>query len=111
LTFANAGGSTNAYSLSLSPAPTAYVTGMMLTFKANAANTGAATLNVNNLGDIALKKNVTNDLTSGDIVSGQMVIVIYDGTNFQTMNIKASSGTNTGGTTNDPTLIYTTDGF
>jgi hypothetical protein len=111
LTFGNAGGSTNAYSLSLSPAPTAYVAGMMLTFKANAANTGAATLNVNNLGDITLKKNVTNNLAAGDIVPGQMVIAIYDGTNFQTININAASGTNTGGTTNDHTLIYTTDGF
>ena len=111
LTFGNALGSTNAYSLSLIPAPTAYVAGMMLTFKANAANTGAATLNVNNLGTVALKKNVTNDLATGDIVSGQMVIVIYDGTNFQTMNIGGGSSTNGGGCSNDHTLIYTTNGF
>jgi hypothetical protein len=111
LTFGNALGSTNAYSLSLIPAPTAYVAGMMLTFKANAANTGAATLNVNNLGTVALKKNVTNDLATGDIVSGQMVIVIYDGTNFQTMNIGGGSSTNSGGSSNDHTLIYTTNGF
>lgn len=111
LTFGNAGGSTNAYSLSLSPAPTAYVAGMMLTFKANAANTGAATLNVNNLGNVALKKNVTNNLAAGDIAPGQMVIAIYDGTNFQTMNINAASSTNTGASKIDHTLIYTTDGF
>ena len=111
LTFGNALGSTNAYSLSLIPAPTAYVAGMMLTFKANAANTGAATLNVNNLGTVALKKNVTNNLATGDIVSGQMVIVIYDGTNFQTMNIGGGSSTNSGGSSNDHTLIYTTNGF
>jgi hypothetical protein len=85
--------------------------GMMLTFKANAANTGAATLNVNNLGNIVLKKNVTADLTAGDIVSGQMVVVIYDGTNFQTMNISSGSGSTTGGPADDPTLIYTTNGF
>jgi hypothetical protein len=60
---------------------------------------------------VALKKNVTNDLTAGDIISGQMVIVIYDGTNFQTMNIGSGSGTSTGGSSNDHTLIYTTNGF
>jgi hypothetical protein len=111
LTFGNAAGSTNGYSLNLSPAPNAYIPGMMLSFKANAANTGAATLNVNNLGNIALKKNVTNDLAAGDIVTGQMVIVIYDGTNFQTMNIGSGNSSNTGGTANDQTLIYTTNGF
>jgi hypothetical protein len=111
LTFGNAVGSINTYALSVSPAPTAYIPGMMLTFKANAANTGASTLNVNNLGTVALKKNVTNDLTTGDILSGQMVIVIYDGINFQTMNIGSGSGTSTGGSTNDHTLIYTTNGF
>jgi hypothetical protein len=82
---------------------------MMLTFKANAANTGAATLNVNNLGNVALKKNVTNNLAAGDIAPGQMVIAIYDGTNFQTMNINAASSTNTGASKIDHTLIYTTD--
>ena len=40
----------DAYVITLSPAPTALYTGMKITFSANTANTGACTLNVNSLG-------------------------------------------------------------
>ena len=49
---------------------------------------------------------MTNDLTANDIALGQMVIVIYDGTNFQILN---NSNTNSTNTSND--LIFTTRGF
>jgi len=39
-----------AYAITLSPAPTSYVTGMVVRFRVNTANTGGATLNVNGLG-------------------------------------------------------------
>ncbi|WP_332648906.1 hypothetical protein [Lysinibacillus sp. 54212] len=44
----------NAYAVTLTPAPTELVDGMAIAFKAPAANTGAATLNVNSLGAVAL---------------------------------------------------------
>lgn len=72
------------YAVTLTPAPVAYVTGMVVRFKADVANTGASTLNVNSLGAKTIKKNgTTYDLGNGDIAAGQMVEVIYDGTNFQ----------------------------
>lgn len=71
------------YVITLSPAPSAYTAGMSVTFKANTANTGAATLNVNSLGPKTIKKNVSADLTTGDILASQISTVIYDGTNFQ----------------------------
>lgn len=71
------------YVITLSPAPAAYTTGMVLHFKANTANTGAATLNVNSLGAITIKKHKDQDLATGDIESGQIITVVYDGTNFQ----------------------------
>ena len=74
------------YVVNLSPAPTAYVTGMQVAFKATTANTGAATLNVNGLGAKTIKKNVSTDLETGDILAGQDVICIYDGTNFQVVS-------------------------
>jgi len=42
-------GSANAYLVSYTPAPTAYVAGQKFFFKANFQNTGSATLNVNGL--------------------------------------------------------------
>lgn len=79
------GGSSDDYAISLDPAPTDYdnLIGVPIVFKANTANTGAATLNLNSLGAKAIKKNLNEDLASNDIKSGQMVIVAYDGTNFQ----------------------------
>ena len=72
------------YAITLAPAITAYVTGQSFNFSANTLNTGAATLNVSTLGDKTIKKNGgANDLETGDIVAGQVVSVVYDGTNFQ----------------------------
>ena len=47
--YATATGAVNTYAITLTPAPTAYATGQKFTFKANLANTGTATLNVNGL--------------------------------------------------------------
>lgn len=76
-------GSTDAYAVTMAPVPSAYTAGMMVHFKANTANAGPATLNVNGLGSKAIKKKGTTDLATGDILSGQIVSVIYDGANFQ----------------------------
>lgn len=86
----------DAYAVTLVPAPSAYATGMVVNFKAGTANTGAATLNVNSLGAITIKKNNDQDLATGDIESGQMVTVIYDGTNFQMQSQLAQTSTVTG---------------
>lgn len=77
-----ASGATNTYAITLSPAPSAYAVGQVFVFKANAANTGAATLNVNAIGAISIVKYVSTALVSGDIAINQFVQVVYDGTNF-----------------------------
>lgn len=74
---------TDAYAITVTPAPTAYVTGQTFTFKAGTANTGACTLNVNSLGAKTIKKNYNSDLATGDILANQIVQVTYDGTNMQ----------------------------
>ncbi|MEW6039933.1 MAG: hypothetical protein AB1633_00230 [Elusimicrobiota bacterium] len=79
-------GSTDAYAITLTPAPSAYTAGMVIHFKANTANTGACTLNVNSLGAKTIKKNYNSDLADNDIKAGQFVSVIYDGTNFQLLS-------------------------
>jgi hypothetical protein len=73
-------GANDTYAITLSPAPASLTTGMHVFFKANTANTGAATLNVNGLGAVALKKNKDSDLNTNDIKAGDIVLVGYDGT-------------------------------
>lgn len=80
-------GANDTYAITLSPALSAYTTGMAIRFKANTANTGAATLNVNSLGAKTIKKNVSQDLETGDISANQIITVVYDGTNFQLQSI------------------------
>lgn len=84
-------GSTDTYAITLSPAPAAYVAGMVVRFKANTANTGACTINVNSLGAKTIKKKYDQDLNDNDILANQFVELIYDGTNFQLIGDPASS--------------------
>lgn len=83
LVYAADSGSTDAYAITLDPAPAAYTVGMVIHFQANTINTGAATLNVNGLGAIAILKLHDQVLANGDIEANQLVTVIYDGTSFQ----------------------------
>lgn len=69
--------------LALSHAVPAYYDGLLLRFKPVAANTGAVSLNVNALGAKDLFKNLDEELDAGDLLTGQEVIVVYDGTSFQ----------------------------
>jgi len=84
----------------------AYATGQTFRFVSVGANTTAVTLNINALGAKAVTKTGTTALAAGDIPSGAVVEVIYDGTQFQMLGL-ASTGsptftgtvTITGGTT------------
>ena len=78
------------YVITLTPAPAAYVTGMMITFKANTANTGACAVNVNALGSKALKMLHDQDPPDSYIESGSIVLAVYDGTNYQMFNADAN---------------------
>ena len=111
LLYAPSTGMENSYEILLSPAPTAYQTGMMITFKANFSNTAGATLDLNDLGPISIKKHVSDDLSANDINVGQMVIVIYDGINFQMTNYASNNTTNNTANNTTNNLIYTINGF
>lgn len=90
--FATDGEASDTYAVTLSPVPTSYFTGMVVRFSANTANTGAATLNVNSLGAKTIKRNHDQDLITNDIEAGQIVTVVYDGTNFQMESQLGNSG-------------------
>lgn len=87
------------YAITLTPAPTAYAVGQVFSFIPNAANTGGATLNVNALGAKTILKNYNQALDTGDILAGQAVRVMYDGTNFQLLSPTAQMVLFTNGTT------------
>lgn len=81
--YATDSGSTDDYVISTGLSISASTTGATFIFKANTANTGAATLRVDSLATTTIKKNHDQDLETGDIESGQWVVVTYDGTYYQ----------------------------
>jgi hypothetical protein len=86
-------GAANAYAVSLSPTVGSYTAGLALSFKASNANSGTSTLNVDSLGTKTIKKwGGSSNLASGDIANGQIVRVVYDGTNFQMLVPVANTG-------------------
>lgn len=100
----NATGSGGAYSLNYPASVSSLTSGLSFTFKANHTNTGAATLNVNGSGPIAIKTAVSSDLSANDILVGQVVTVVYDGTNFQMV-----SASGNGGASGSATYVEDTD--
>ncbi|MGO4125725.1 hypothetical protein AB4Z01_15090 [Inquilinus sp. YAF38] len=71
-------GSANAQVLTMSPALPGYFQGMLLTFIAGFANTGATTLNINGLGAIPITK-PGGGLDPGDITANGITVVVYSG--------------------------------
>lgn len=86
-------GSDDTYVITADPALTAYTQGQIISFKANTANTGACTLNVNGLGTKSIKKLHDQNPADNDIEAGQIVTVVYDGTNFQMQSQIANAPT------------------
>lgn len=84
-------GSANAYTLTTGLSLAAYVSGQSFLIKASFTNSGAATLNVDGLGAKSLVKGASTALASGDITSGAIYRVAYNGTNFCVLNAGAGS--------------------
>jgi len=80
LKFATDAGASDAYAITISPVPTSYTNGMFITFRANTANTGASTLNVNGLGAKNIVKSFNQTLADNDIKVNQIVTVVYEST-------------------------------
>jgi hypothetical protein len=88
---------TDAYSITMSPTPTALTTGMRAIFKSDVANTGAATLKIAAALDAKTIKKLggTTDLADGDIPANAIVEVIFDGTNWEMQTPVANIPTST----------------
>jgi hypothetical protein len=69
-----------------SPTLGAYASGQMFYFVAASANTGAVTINIDSLGAKSITRDGTTALAAGDIQSGEVCVIVYDGTQFQLVN-------------------------
>jgi hypothetical protein len=73
-------GTGSAYVLTLPVAPASLYAGLRVGFRAHAANPGPCTLNVNGLGDVEIRHNGSKiKQQGGDILSGQVMDLVYDG--------------------------------
>ena len=83
---------TDTITASVSPSLTAYAVGQSFNFIVSATNTGAVTINISSLGAKSIVKNGSTALSAGDLVSGSLYQIIYDGTNFQLVGGGLSAG-------------------
>lgn len=87
--FCTVGGSANSITLTSVTPISAYASPLKLTFKATATNTGAAQVNVDGKGlkDIyKVQGTSVVALTGGEIISGAIYDITYDGVQFQLTN-------------------------
>lgn len=80
-------GSANAYVLTSGLSLPAYATGQVFRIIPNFSNSGAATINVDGLGAKNLTKQGATALASGDLTSGRVYTIAYDGTQFQVLEL------------------------
>jgi len=75
-----------------SPTLAAYAAGQMFYFVAAGDNTTSVTLNIDSLGAKAVTRDGATALAAADIKSGEVVVVVYDGTRFQVVSQLNSAG-------------------
>jgi hypothetical protein len=63
-----------------------YATGMTFRFFAAANNTGAVTINIDGLGAKSITRNGSSALGAGDIYTGNLITITYNGTAFVLQN-------------------------
>lgn len=85
--------------VSLDPAPKTLRTGLQVRFKAAGDNTTTPTLNVNSLGAKSIKFTDGSSLAAGDLKSGVIYTVSYDGSAFTTTGVGIATAAEVAGTT------------
>jgi uncharacterized protein (DUF1330 family) len=91
----------------LSPSLTAYTTGGLYTFIVATTNTTTVTLNIDGLGAKVVNRSGSYALVAGDLVTGQVVLVEYDGTKFQLINSTSYQVVRVTGTGYSPNIALT----
>lgn len=85
LIYGTTGGTADTYTLTLTPAVTAYTAGQTFVVKINTGdtNTGASTLNVNGLGAKGIFTTSGVAMKAGQLGAGSIYLMTYDGTQFR----------------------------
>ena len=89
---------TDTLTASLTPALGAYAAGNAFVFTVANTNTSSVTINIDSLGAKAITRDGTTALAAGDLVAGEVVIIVYDGTRFQVINPNAYTNLRVSGT-------------
>jgi hypothetical protein len=93
MNYAEDSGSVNSLSVAYDPPMTSYTVGLPLRVKVKNTITGPATIDAG-AGRVQIKKPGGAQLAANDFYAGDIVELVYDGTNFQAINF---GGTGTGG--------------
>jgi hypothetical protein len=78
---------TNALTGLATPTLGGYAAGAQYSFIAQNTNTGAVTIDIDTLGVKSITKFGTTALAAGDIIAGALMLIEYDGTRFQLLNV------------------------
>ena len=100
------GGTSTAFTATLASSTSTLASGTFINFQIPTTNASGVTLNVNSLGAKPITKNYNVSLASGDVVTGQIASVVYDGANFQL--VSPYSAITSGQTTHDISTTTTT---
>jgi len=73
------------------PALGGYATGAQFSFIAQNTNTAAVTIDIDTLGVKSITKFGTTPLAAGDIIAGALMLIEYDGTRFQLLNVTSNT--------------------
>lgn len=91
-------GAANAYVIPLNNSLPQRIVGMPIYFVAANTNTGPSTLN-DGFGTVSIRKNFDQPLSAGDIKAGQIIIVAWDGVNYQLITAASALPSGTSGQT------------
>lgn len=92
----SSGGVANALTATYNPTFLSQAIGERYWFIAAATNTAACTFKVDSLPAYSIKKKVSTDLAAGEILVGQVVELIWDGTNYQMASQSSKASISTG---------------
>jgi hypothetical protein len=92
-------GTSNAYQVTMTPAPTAYFKYMTVVCKIGNTNTGASVLNVNAMGPKPIRHPADNsELSAGELKQGAIACFIFDGIYFHLVWTSGGAASVSGGT-------------